>query len=45
MLEHFGSRDCKTAWAGKNLANVERTIARIDYTDVRSREPFRAYNG
>ena len=45
MLEHFASRGYKTAWVGKNHTYDDHSIAQIDYTDIRSREPFRAYNG
>ncbi len=45
MLEHFAKRGYKTAWVGKNHTYDNQAMGEIDYTDVRSREPFRAYNG
>lgn len=45
MLEHFVRRGYRTAWVGKNHTFTGDAISRIDYADIRSREPFRAYNG
>ena len=45
MLEHFADRGYKTAWVGKNHTFTDETLEALDYTDLRSREAFRAYNG
>ena len=45
MLEYFANRGYRTGWVGKNHTYDSAALARIDYTDIRSREPFRAYNG
>lgn len=45
MLEHFAERGYRTAWVGKNHTFTSDAIGQIDYADIRSREPFRAYNG
>lgn len=45
MLDHFAARGYRTAWVGKNHTYDREAIDRLDYADIRSREPFRAYNG
>ena len=45
MLEHFAKRGYRTAWVGKNHTHDNDALRQIDYTDIRDREPFRAYNG
>ena len=45
MLEHFARRGYRTAWVGKNHTYDEAALRKIDYTDIRDREAFRAYNG
>ncbi len=45
MMEHFARRGYQTAWVGKNHTYDSEARERMDYADIRSREPFRAYNG
>ena len=45
MLERFAKRGYRTAWVGKNHTYDQSALREIDYTDIRSREAFRAYNG
>ena len=45
MMEHFSRRGYQTAWVGKNHTYDRDSMGRMDYPDIRSREPFRAYNG
>ncbi len=45
MLEYFAKRGYRTAWVGKNHTYDKAALSEIDYTDIRSREAFRAYNG
>ena len=45
MLEYFANRGYRTGWVGKNHTYDSEALGRIDYTDIRSREPFRSYNG
>ena len=45
MLEHFAKRGYRTGWVGKNHTFTGEALENLDYSDIRSREPFRAYNG
>lgn len=45
MLDHFARRGYRTAWVGKNHTFSSDALGRLDYADIRDREPFRAYNG
>lgn len=45
MLEHFARRGNQTPRGGKNHTFSDEALAKLDYADIRDREPFRAYNG
>ncbi len=45
MLAYFAQQGYRTGWVGKNHTFANDALANLDYSDIRSREPFRAYNG
>ena len=45
MLDYFAKRGYRTGWIGKNHTYSGEALSNLDYADIRSREPFRAYNG
>ena len=45
LLEYFAKRGYRTGWVGKNHTYANEALERLDKADIRSREPFRAYNG
>lgn len=45
MLSYFADRGYRTGWVGKNHTYSNQALDNLDYSDIRSREPFRAYNG
>lgn len=45
LLDYFSKRGYRTGWVGKNHTYTDDALENLDKTDIRSREPFRAYNG
>ena len=45
LLGHFDKAGYRTGWSGKNHTYNDAALERLDFRSIRSREPFRAYNG
>ena len=45
MLGHFAKAGYRTGWSGKNHTYSNEALENLDFQSIRSREPFRAYNG
>lgn len=45
LLDYFARRGYRTGWIGKNHTYAGGALRNLDKADIRSREPFRAYNG
>lgn len=45
LFDYFAKRGYRTGWVGKNHTYADGALQRLDKADIRSREPFRAYNG
>lgn len=45
LVEHFERKGYRTGWVGKNHTYESEAMDRLAFKSVRSREPFRAYNG
>ncbi len=45
LLGHFDRAGYRTGWSGKNHTYNNEALERLDFRSIRSREPFRAYNG
>lgn len=44
MLGYFRNRGYRLGWIGKNHTYLNETLDSIDVVNIRTREPFRAYN-
>ena len=45
MLDYFSRAGYRTGWVGKNHTFEKPDLERVDFRSIRTREPFRAYNG
>lgn len=45
MLDFFRASGYRTGWVGKNHTYEKDGLELLDFQSIRSREPFRAYNG
>ena len=45
LLGHFDKAGYRCGWSGKNHTYNSKALENLDFQSIRSREPFRAYNG
>ncbi len=45
LIDYFAKRGYRTGWVGKDHTYTNGALENLDKADIRSREPFRAYNG